>query len=69
MEPCAGEGPIVLDRTRRDLERLGSLLDSQSAEIAAFEHTGLTRAQPRQLLEGIVEIEETFGECIHGDRG
>ena len=53
MQPGAREGPLVLDRRRRQLHRGGGFLDGQAGEIAQQHDArlrGIDLLEPRQRL-------------------
>ena len=67
IQPGAGEGPVPLDRCRRDAERLGGLFDAHSAEEAALDDSRVALVHGRQALQRFVEREHVV--CLLHDDG
>ena len=51
----AGQGPVALDRARRDVEDAGNLLDRGAAKITKLNDAGLTRIVGGQAGQSFVE--------------
>src|SRR5215510_9446061 len=58
-EPRPGQSPVALDRFGRDLERFGSFLHAQPAEVAHLDHPALPLVNPGQRLERVVERDQS----------
>src|SRR5947208_412509 len=58
MQPRPGEGPLVFDRRRRQVQRRGGLLDAQAGEVAEGDDLAFARVHLLELLERFIERDE-----------
>ena len=58
QQPHASGSPLAVDGTQRHAEDLGDLLEGQTDEESQFDDTALAWIDPREILQGIVEIDE-----------
>src|SRR5438034_9133597 len=55
VQPGFGQGPLPLDRGRRDPQHFGGLFDGEPAEEPQLHHLALLRVEGRQPAQGLVE--------------
>ena len=69
VQPCAREGPFVLDGRRRQVERLRRLLDTETGEVSERDDLRLARIHLFELRQRLVHGDEVVERRIRPEHG